>query len=1417
MAVTTSDARDPLRQLVRLTQTVTGSLDLPEVLESVARAAVDLLPDSASRIFVLDGDRLRLRAEVGTQETGPDRPTTLAIGEGLPGHVAADRAPIAIEDLERDPRPANRLWLRREAYVSYVGLPLVVRDRLLGVVSLLTRERHHFTAEEMDVLGAFGAQAAIAIENARLFAETRERLRASETLLEVSRLVGLDVPADEAMRRVTRVVAQALGADMVGAYALDAGRERLLPIAGYHVPAELHDWFRRTPIRVAPSDALREALRSGRPVGTGDAHREGPPDFSPRLPPHSLLFVPTPVRGESVGGLFLVWWTPGRVFTAAETSLVAGVAAQVGLALENRDLVRQTQEKLQETEMLLGVSHALSSTLDLRTLLKRLSDHLRTLLGPDSVGVWLMDPATGALEPFVGRGLAPEIARRLEGYRLDVAGSPFYGTGLRERRVMVSSNVPEDPRYSPAARTVVPRRSELFVPIVSKDRVVAAFFAVWFEQARTFSPRELALTESVANQAAVAIENAYLFGENRRKLDETAVLYELSRALTGQIHIVDALAAVRREMTRVLDTTHMDVFLYDPGRRELERVETGEGPGDRRRRPLGRGLVSRVIQRRITIRTADYLASCREEGIDPQPRSLEFRHWIGVPLVAGDEVVGAVVLRSATRAFTEADERLLANVASLAALSIRSARLFLDVAGERRRLITLVDVARRLTRGLDLASVLGSIAGAAALVFEGEAGFRLLVGDELVRVGTTPGARDVMVRERVRVGESLSGRAVVTGQPVITADSAADPRLIPEHRAAIRDERTGSLMCLPISVGDRIVGTLHIFRERGYRFNEDAQRIAMSLADQAGIAIENARLYETQRSRTARLRTLARLNQLISSSLDIASVLADIARAAAELVEAPGVSFWLADETQRSLDLCTFSSDELAADFPLKSVSYGQGAVGWVAEHRRPLDIPDVFVDDRVLGREWWRGHGVRSFYAVPVMFEDALLAVLAINSRVPFRFDTDDQDLLASFVTQAAIALRNARLYSELKGAHEHVQQTQERLVHAEKLRALGEMAAGVAHDFNNLLAVIYGRAELMMRWTNEPRLRESLDAIFRAAMDGAETVRQILEFARTRETRPFERVDLRALAQEVVDLMEPRWKDEAQAAGVTYDVTVEGGPVPPVAGGPEELRKVLLNLVTNALEAMPRGGRITLQTETDGRRVRLAVSDDGPGLAPAVRERVFEPFFTTKGPQGTGLGLALAWGIVTRHGGTIAAESPAGGGARFVVDLAIASEESLLAPPVAAEPAVATTASAPAPPALRDAPPRAARILVVEDESLVRSVLRELLVSGGHQVLEAVDGPTALALCAAEPIDLILTDVSMPGMSGWDVALACHARFPGIPLGFVTGWGGQIDDTRLADHHVRFVITKPFHGDHVLRTVAETLWGSQAASVSA
>ena len=655
-----------------------------------------------------------------------------------------------------------------------------------------------------------------------------------------------------------------------------------------------------------------------------------------------------------------------------------------------------------------------------------------------------------------------------------------------------------------------------------------------------------------------------------------------------------------------------------------------------------------------------------------------------------------------------------------------------------------------------------------------------------------PGHDDLAVLPH---GESVVGDVAQRGAAIFIHDVQQDPRW--RNVRFVREARLHAFAGIPLVAGDSVLGVLSILFGEPRDFTL-AERDQMTLiAEQAAVAVVNARLFaESERRRVAaeavaaRLETLARLSRMVSASLDTESVLTGIARAAAELTGAPLVALWAADEASRTLSLRAVSHSELRGDFPVTTLPYGTSISGRVAAERRIINVGDIRSEPGFTSPEWAARHGLTSVLGVPILSHGDVLGVITFLGRAPFDAEVARPDVLDAFVAQAAIAIRNARLYADLATTHEHLARSQTQLVQTERLRALGEMAAGVAHDFNNLLAVVLGRTELLQSLLRDPAAARSLEVIRQAALDGARTVRRIQEFTRTRQSRDHERVDVLEAVAHAVDGARPRWRDEADRGGVRYDVRVEGGAVPPVAGRRDEIREVFTNLLINALEAMPEGGACTFRVDADPDRVTVHVTDTGIGMTEDVRRRVFEPFFSTKGARGTGLGLALAWGIVTRCGGSIDVESTPGRGSVFRVSL-----------PIDRDPVPGAGTPNGTPDAAR------ARILIVEDEPDVRDVLRDLLVAHGFTVIEARNGRDALERCQTEPVDLVLSDISMPELSGWDLARVCASKFPHLPIAFITGWGDRIDPTDLHDHHIRFLLPKPFQTNEVLRLVQSTL----------
>jgi len=368
------------------------------------------------------------------------------------------------------------------------------------------------------------------------------------------------------------------------------------------------------------------------------------------------------------------------------------------------------------------------------------------------------------------------------------------------------------------------------------------------------------------------------------------------------------------------------------------------------------------------------------------------------------------------------------------------------------------------------------------------------------------------------------------------------------------------------------------------------------------------------------------------------------------------------------------------------------------------------------------------------------------------------------------------------------------EQFTQVEKMSAVGQLASGVAHDFNNTLAGILGRAELMLRRARDPEIKRGLEIIVQAASDGARTVKRIQDFARQRRDHDFVPVAVDQLLIDINEITRPRWKDRAQSGNVHINLNLQINSAASVMGDASELREVLVNMVFNAVDAMPEGGLLTLGAEERDGSVEILVSDTGIGMSPEVRSRIFDPFFTTKGNAGMGLGLAVCYGIIQRHEGGIEVESEVGRGTTFRIKLPLAEAKA----PIVNEP---------------DNTPRltlvpisnSPRILVADDESSVRELLGDILESEGFEVTLAENGNEALKLFDAGSFHALFTDLGMPGMSGWELARAIRERNCEIPLAVITGWGEAVGSTEKEEAKVNWVVTKPFSISRIVEIAAE------------
>jgi CheY-like chemotaxis protein len=360
------------------------------------------------------------------------------------------------------------------------------------------------------------------------------------------------------------------------------------------------------------------------------------------------------------------------------------------------------------------------------------------------------------------------------------------------------------------------------------------------------------------------------------------------------------------------------------------------------------------------------------------------------------------------------------------------------------------------------------------------------------------------------------------------------------------------------------------------------------------------------------------------------------------------------------------------------------------------------------------------------------------------------------------------------------------ERAARADKLRALGQLASGVAHDFNNSLAAILGRAQLLRRQTQDEALVRNVEIIQTAAEDAAATVRRIQTFARKSQAKEFERLELSGLLNDAIEITRTRWQNEARLRGLEYDVMLNADKGHYTFGSASELREVFVNLIVNAVDAMPNGGKLNISCVADKQRLRLQFADNGTGMPEDVRQKIFDPFFTTKGAHGTGLGLSVSYSIIERHEGSISVASNLGEGTVFTVEL----------------PATEMGTESAAAPANEVEVPKLS-ILVIDDEPAVRETLAEMLELMGHRVVLADSGQSALQLLGANECELVFTDLAMPDMDGWETSREIRKRWPEMNVVLVTGYGSGTLPPVGEDNLVNGIIGKPFDFSQINQTI--------------
>lgn len=501
-------------------------------------------------------------------------------------------------------------------------------------------------------------------------------------------------------------------------------------------------------------------------------------------------------------------------------------------------------------------------------------------------------------------------------------------------------------------------------------------------------------------------------------------------------------------------------------------------------------------------------------------------------------------------------------------------------------------------------------------------------------------------RVSVKVGDGIIGWVAKTGKPQLIPDVTKDNRylLVVE---GIRSEAT-----VPLIAEGRVIGVLNVESRKPGAFNKMALELLAMLASQAARVLENARVYDDITRKYKQIQALYEVQQTMVETLDFERVLSLIAEKVVEVMEVKASSIRLLQSGGEELMIA--ASYNLSKRYLRKGrIKLKESLIDQEVLEGNPVSIIEVADDERFIFRDEARMEGIHSLLCAPLRVENEAMGVIRVYTGTRRSFSEDEQNLLSTFAGQAALIIKNARLYAEwgerglqLTRSQSELKEVQEALIRKEKLAALGQMAARVAHEIRNPLTSIRGFSQRLFR-KMEGREGQRYTEIIIAEVDRLNRViSDVLDFARPLQPE-WRMTDVNELMQEVLDLIE----SEIESSHITLKKKFSTN-LPMTTLDRQHIKQALLNLIHNGIEAIGESGKLLIGTESADGAILVKIRDSGPGIPDEIREKIFEPFFTTK-QRGTGLGLALASKIIKSHSGRIEVESKRGRGTTFKIFL--------------------------------------------------------------------------------------------------------------------------------------------------------------------